>query len=427
MTKIFIDIFMYLFEFLMVFYYSDILFSEKKNRKTRSVMFLLNTTFLGCVYQLNITYLNIALMFLSYTLLFYFLYDISFKTALFHSLLFLIVMFATEIITSIIGVAFFDDFNALEKNISAYVFVTVISKLLYFSIMMVILKFLAQKESTDNKFFWLLFVMPLSSMFILICFRYITYQITLTQIMNVLWIVSCIGILFANILVFVIYEFSLKNSNELHEIKEIQRQQEQDEKYYEILEQTNKEMHLFSHDIKNHLIQIRNLEDINAVQDYVDKLYPNIEHFSRIGISKNKMLDLIISKYSRLCESKNIQFDIDVKTANLSYIDDVDLSTLMNNILDNAIEAAEKSNSKFVQLYLFSKNAMYDGLLIKNSCDFAPINKDGILKTTKNNKSFHGFGTKSIKNIIKKYDAIYDWKYDEKSKIFETNIVFSKK
>lgn len=71
--------------------------------------------------------------------------------------------------------------------------------------------------------------MPLSSMFILICFRYITYQITLTQIMNVLWIVSCIGILFANILVFVIYEFSLKNSNELHEIKEIQRQQEQDE------------------------------------------------------------------------------------------------------------------------------------------------------------------------------------------------------
>lgn len=117
MTKIFIDIFMYLFEFLMVFYYSDILFSEKKNRKTRIVMFLLNTTFLGCVYQLNITYLNIALMFLSYTLLFYFLYDISFKTALFHSLLFLIVMFATEIITSIIGVAFFDDFNALEKNI----------------------------------------------------------------------------------------------------------------------------------------------------------------------------------------------------------------------------------------------------------------------------------------------------------------------
>ena len=159
----------------------------------------------------------------------------------------------------------------------------------------------------------------------------------LTHFFSFLWAISCLGLLFANILVFAIYEYSLKSTKELYELKTISYQEEQDKKYYEILEQTNKEMHLFSHDIKNHLIQIRNLEDINAIQDYVDKLYPNIEHFSRIGISKNKMLDLIISKYSRLCESKNIQFDIDVKTANLSYIDDVDLSTLMNNILDNAI------------------------------------------------------------------------------------------
>lgn len=427
MTKIIIDIFMYLFEFLMVFYYSDILFSEKKSRKTRIVIFLLNTTFLGCVYQLNITYLNIALMFLSYTLLFYFLYDISFKTALFHSLLFLIVMFATEIITSIISVAFFDDFNALEKNISAYVFVTVISKLLYFSIMMIILKFLAQKESTDNKFFWLLFVMPLSSMFILICFRYITYQITLTQIMNVLWIVSCIGILFANILVFVIYEFSLKNSNELHEIKEIQRQQEQDEKYYEILEQTNKEMHLFSHDIKNHLTQIRNLEDINAVNQYIDKLYPTIEKFSYTGISKNKMLDLIISKYATLCESKKIKFDVDVKTSNLSYIDDVDLSTLMNNLLDNAVEAAKNSNNAFVQLNVFSKNNIYDGLIIKNSCFLPPVTDNKELKTRKSDKAHHGLGIKSINKIVKKYGAVYDWKYDNQQKVFETEVIFMKK
>lgn len=39
MTKIFIDIFMYLFEFLMVFYYSDILFSEKKIEKPESLCF----------------------------------------------------------------------------------------------------------------------------------------------------------------------------------------------------------------------------------------------------------------------------------------------------------------------------------------------------------------------------------------------------
>lgn len=429
MTKIIIDIFMYLFEFMLFWNYSNTLFKPKKNTKIRLFLMLLNTLVLCTIYQFNITYLNVILMFITYSLLLFSLYNVSFKTAIFHSLIFMVVMLASEIFIMVICSILFNDFNALENNISVYLFSAITSKLIYFAIIMAILKAFAQKESAEqaNKFFWLLFVMPLTSIMVLLCFRYITYQMKLTHFFSFLWAISCLGLLFANILVFAIYEYSLKSTKELYELKTISYQEEQDKKYYEILEQTNKEMHLFSHDIKNHLIQIRNLEDINAIQDYVDKLYPNIEHFSRIGISKNKMLDLIISKYSRLCESKNIQFDIDVKTANLSYIDDVDLSTLMNNILDNAIEAAEKSNSKFVQLYLFSKNAMYDGLLIKNSCDFAPINKDGILNTTKNNKSFHGFGTKSIKNIIKKYDAIYDWKYDEKSKIFETNIVFSKK
>ncbi|HBA93823.1 MAG TPA: hypothetical protein DCZ02_04325, partial [Ruminococcaceae bacterium] len=155
---------------------------------------------------------------------------------------------------------------------------------------------------------------------------------------------------------------------ELYELKTIQHQEEQDKKYFEIIEQSNKDMRVFSHDIKNHLTQIRNLNDITAVQEYIDRLYPTIEKFNYTGISKNQMLDLIISKYSKLCESKKIKFAVDVKTSNLSYIDDVDLSTLMNNLLDNAVEAAEKSNNPFIQLSVFAKNNICDGLIIKNSC-----------------------------------------------------------
>lgn len=226
---------------------------------------------------------------------------------------------------------------------------------------------------------------------------------------------------------FVIYEFSLKNTKELYELKTIQHQEEQDKRYFEIIEQSNKDMRVFSHDIKNHLMQIRYLDNLDDVHKYVDRLYPDIEKFTYTGVSKNKMLDLIISKYATLCESKNIKFSVDVKTANLSYIDDVDLSTLMNNLLDNSIEAAEKNDNGFIQINIFSKNNMYDGLVIKNSCAASPIVNIGELKTTKLNKKLHGIGIKSIKKIIKKYNAIYDWKYDDTQKIFETDIVFPKK
>ena len=429
MTKIITDIFMYLFEFLLFWYYSNSLFDAKKDTSKRVSLMLLNTAFLGVIYQLNITYINTILMFVTYTLLLLYLYNVSFKTAVFHSLIFTVVMFASEILIMALSSALYKGFNAFESSPSAYLVIVPTSKLIYFSLMIIILKLFAQKENTEsyNKYFWLLFIMPLTSIMVLICFRYIAYQMLLTQNMSILWTISCIGLMFANVLVFIIYEYSLKNTKELYELKKIQDREEQDKRYFEIIEQSNKDMRIFSHDIKNHLTQIRNLENIEAVQSYIDSIYPNIEKFSFTGISKNKMLDLIISKYVTLCEKKNIKFSVDVKTANLTYVSDSDLSTLMNNLLDNAVEAAERADERFIQVYIFSKGNMHDGLVIKNSCFVPPETENGELKTTKQNKKTHGVGTKSIRKTLKKYDAVYGWKYDENSKIFETDIVFPKK
>lgn len=428
MTKIITDIFMYLFEFLLFWYYSDSLFDAKKSNSKRVFLMLLNTVFLGVIYQLNITYINAILMFITYVLLLLYLYNISFKTAVFHSLIFMVIMLASEILVMAISSALYKGFNAFESSPSAYLIMISTSKLIYFSLMIIILKIFAQKENTEpyNKYFWLLFIMPLTSIMVLVCFRYIAYQMQLTKVMSILWIISCIGLLFANILVFIIYEYSLKNTKALYELKAIQDREEQDKRYFEIIEQSNKDMRIFSHDIKNHLMQIRNLENIEAVQSYVDSLYPNVEKFSFTGISKNKMLDLIISKYATLCESKNIRFSVDVKTANLAYVRDSDLSTLMNNLLDNAVEAAEQADEGFIQVHIFSKSNIHDGLVIKNSSTVPPKAENGELKTTKHNKEMHGIGTKSIRKTLKKYNAVYGWKYDDDLKIFETDIVFPK-
>lgn len=426
MIKAVIDIFMYFFEFLLFFYYSDSIFIEKKSKKTRIFWIFIANAFLLVIYQLNITYLNVILMYITDILLLFLLYNISFKTAVFHSSIFLAVMFASEIMVSTVGAYIFDDFNALESDLNAYIFVVAVSKILYFGIMMAVLRLFAQKESNDynNKFFWMLFVMPLASILMLLSFRYITYQITLPRNMYILWIISCLVLLLANILVFIIYEHSIKNTKELYDLKSIRHQEEQDKKYFEVIEQSNKDMRIFAHDIKNHLIQLRSLKNMDEVKSYVNEMVPDIEKFNNTGISKNKMLDLIISKYISLCESKKIRLYINIKTANLSYIDDVDLSTLMNNLLDNAVESAEKSDKKYIKINIFSKNKQYDGLIIKNSCDIPPNEEGGNLKTSKANKKLHGLGTASIKKVIKKYNAIYGWKYDEENSEFITNIAF---
>ena len=51
MTKIIIDIFMYLFEFMLFWNYSNTLFEPKKNTKIRLFLMLLNTLVLCTIYQ----------------------------------------------------------------------------------------------------------------------------------------------------------------------------------------------------------------------------------------------------------------------------------------------------------------------------------------------------------------------------------------
>ena len=295
--------------------------------------------------------------------------------------------------------------------------------------MIAVMKLFALKDKTKPKDhqFWLLLIMPLSAIVMMLLFRYIAYTSSFTKTTNTLVTVASILMLFANLVVFIIYEYAVKNVKELYELRTEHYKQKLDQQYYEMIEQANMDMRVFSHDVKNHLIQLRDLDDIEQIHAYIDSLRIDIRHFDNTGVSDNKMLDLILSKYERLCEIDNIRFSVDVKTANLHYISDTDLTALMSNLLDNAVEAAHDSKDSFIDIVIFSKNSLFDGLIIRNRSKFPPKLSDGKLLTRKNNKEIHGLGLLSVQKILKKYSAIIDWSYQEETCMFQTEIAFPKK
>lgn len=426
--KIVIDVFMYIFEALLLWYYANTAFEVRKTKAFSGLIILLVHAFIFGLYQLNLVYLNAILFFVLYSITIISLYNVKLKTAVFHAAIFCIIMLGSEIAVMGIGTILFSDFNALDNDKTAYMFVVIASKLIYFIIIMTVLKLVVKTtgNETHNKYYWLMFVMPLSSLLMLLAFRYIAYRVELLPSMNLFWIISSIVALFANIIVFVLYEYSNKNTRELYELKAIARQEEQDRKYYDIVEQSNNEMRVFVHDIKNHLSYLQGLDSADEMHNYIDSLGKDIDKSYYAGVSKNKTLDLIIGKYLKLCEANGIRFSVDVKTSNLSYIEPTDLSTLLNNLLDNSFEAATGTENAFIEFVIFSRNDSYDGLMIRNSCKAAPRTKNGQLITTKRDKTIHGIGITSIKKVLKKYNAMLDWKYDEDNQIFETDIVINK-
>ena len=138
------------------------------------------------------------------------------------------------------------------------------------------------------------------------------------------------------------------------------------------------------------------------------------------------MLNLILNKYVVICKNNNIKFYYEVKTADLDYIDDSELSIILNNILDNAVEATMMSSEKCIEFSLRCINGM-DLLCVVNSCDNPPKQSKGQLLTTKFDKSNHGFGTKIIKKYAKKNNGKYKWFYDNDEHRFHLTILFQRK
>ena len=97
---------------------------------------------------------------------------------------------------------------------------------------------------------------------------------------------------------------------------------------------------------------------------------------------------------------------------------------MLNNLLDNAVEAAELSVKKEILVKLFTKNNSMQVIKITNSCDTEPNTKNKDLQTIKKDKNLHGLGLKSVKKIVDKYEGSFDWNYKKEEHLFEICIIF---
>lgn len=424
--KIFM-VFVYAFELFILIDYCERLF-ERKISKSKTLLIsscLYIVLFVLCIsLDLN-EIINCSAFAITNLLIIFCLYKASFLSSLFHTAVLTSVMSISESLIIYIGASALNvSTYSYKQDFISFCILCIISKFLYYIICRILSSFMKKGDSVKGSH-WLLFVMPLSSVFCAILIHYLSGYVIDNQTLIIMCFASVLLLFAANIIIFQVYSKSSKTAAELYELKAIEQKQEIDNTYMNIIEANNNELKVFCHDIKNHLQQISDLSDDPKIKEYVNSLYGTVNEYSYTGMSDNKVLDIIISKYNSLCQSKRIKISFDTKTANLDFMEDMDLSNVLNNLLDNAVEAAEKSSEKKIAVSVYSKNSTMQIIKITNSSDTAPKVSEHKLLTSKKNKSLHGLGLTSVKNTLKKYDAILDWNYDETNKSFETTIIFS--
>ena len=185
--------------------------------------------------------------------------------------------------------------------------------------------------------------------------------------------------------------------NTLHALLEEQQEQYRFEK--SIIDTLNIKVHDIQH-------QLQDLDEENR-QKLTEGLSPILDTYNARFATESPALDVILSRKSFVCHEHHIHFTVMADGKALSFMRDGDIYSLFGNILDNAIEAAEKleeSEQKVIKLSV-EKQGYFVSIHEENYFSDKLEFEDGLPKTTKPETVYHGFGMKSIRMLAGQYDG----------------------
>lgn len=139
-------------------------------------------------------------------------------------------------------------------------------------------------------------------------------------------------------------------------------------------------------------------------KSYIENVISEKINPAIVGVNTGSaVIDAVINRRLAICAEKKIEVKCLIDTQFVSD-NDIDVSILLSNLLDNAIRGCENSDNPEIDLNVKRKK-VFTYITVKNSISESVLKKNPDLKTSKPDKAGHGFGISSIKDIAKKYDG----------------------
>ncbi len=185
----------------------------------------------------------------------------------------------------------------------------------------------------------------------------------------------------------------------LHNIMEMQY------KNYQLSKENIDMVNRKYHDLKHQINLLKTQAYVGKSTSYLEKMEHEIRVYETQNKTGNQILDAVLTNKAMICQNKEIELKFIVDGEALSFMEDMDVSALFGNMLDNAIESAEKQQEKqkrLIWLYV-TKEKQFVRIRTENYCDEKIRFKNGMPVTTKKDRRLHGYGMKSIKSTVEKY------------------------
>ena len=185
----------------------------------------------------------------------------------------------------------------------------------------------------------------------------------------------------------------------LHRIMQMQYQS------YQLSQESIDMVNRKYHDLKHQIALLRSEAASDRTVDSLDRLEKDIRIYEAQRHTGNPVLDAILTSKSLYCQSHEIELKFIADGKPLAMMEDMEIAALFGNMLDNAIESAERISDpakRIIRLHVAADKGFLR-VRIENYCAEQLRFVDGMPVTTKRDKRYHGFGMKSMRHTVEKY------------------------
>ncbi len=419
------DLFWMIFELVVNLFQSAIvlqtiraILKDKRTGKKANLAYIL---FVGILF-LELSFVNFIVPFegigIIISILIIYIYSLinlkgTFMQKMFWSIfVMLLIMGITIVVLSIEGCIIGKGYLNLviQKDLYRFVGVVIIQIVLFY-----LTRFMIKRTKKDSTYslkwneWFVLLIIPVISIFTMsfVSLIIINIEDQLSPMQHIFSILSILGILMTNSLVYVLYVNMQKDHAKQLEYSILQQAFKSQEKSVEETKILYQSVRSIRHDLKQHFqvaLTMLHSGKINEAVDYMEKYNDTVlDGISNKVFCDNDVVNYIINSKSKICSDRHIKIYIYIANE-IPEFSDLDLCVLLGNALDNAIEGVSGEGNNEIYLELRNVDNFFM-ISVKNTIINSVLEDNPNLISTKNEKEVHGLGILSMKEVVQKYNG----------------------
>lgn len=240
--------------------------------------------------------------------------------------------------------------------------------------------------------------------------------------------IVAMGLLVTNFFMLYLYNQLLHSILQKYETEMLKNQVKIYANQLDVIFHSEEKVKALRHDMKYHMNELKLMAgkyDAVEIQDYIDHMEYFLHNPREIVSSGNVEIDSVLNYMLQRAKEE-------LKTVTVKVIlpeeikHSFDLNILLGNLLENAIEAAERTENKYLNVSITLQKGILririDNSFVTESTSYKE-ERDGsrILQTTKKRKELHGIGLKNVKKIVESYNG--NMEIHMENDIFSVNII----